>query len=287
MVCCNRIINIQFPNRLTERLGALGIPDFFPWPQSYKQYAFVDSKVSPSVEYAYQALGLDEERTSYRPTVWEQPDGQTLPRLLKQCWFPGVHTNIGGGYPDTEVADMTLAWMLSQLNPLLDFYSGYIKWQRELNLAFYKAVPEPARPWACGKIVNSSAGLRSLLGRHARTPGQYTATDSTSGAVTKRPLQNTNERVHPSVRLRVVQGGRGPNDKGKYDPAGLSRASGWKVEKDLKAGEEGTGYQWVLESVEDDEIVLQEERLIDVELALLATTPAAYKELEGTKSVAK
>lgn len=243
----------------------------------------MDSKVSPQVEYAFQALGLDEERKSYRPTVWEQPDGQALPRVLRQCWFPGVHTNLGGGYADTEVADITLAWMMAQLNPYLDFYHGYVKWQRDLNVAYYKSVPEPVRPWACGKIVNSSAGIRAVLGKLTRTPGQYTATNSVSGVVTERPLRNTNERIHPSVRLRMAQGGLGADDKGSYDPAALSRKKGWKLEKVKTAGVKSTGYQWVLESVHEDEVVLQEEQPEDTELQLLATTPDAYETIEGSR----
>lgn len=36
---------------------------------------------------------------------------------LRQVWFPGVHSNIGGGYSDQELANLTLAWMMSQVRP--------------------------------------------------------------------------------------------------------------------------------------------------------------------------
>jgi hypothetical protein len=29
---------------------------------------------------------------------------------LRQVWFPGSHSNVGGGYEDQEIADITLAW---------------------------------------------------------------------------------------------------------------------------------------------------------------------------------
>jgi uncharacterized protein (DUF2235 family) len=51
------------------------------------------------IEYAFQALGLDEHRSSFSPTLWwldpnatwvHQPDGRTIKPELIQCWFPGT-----------------------------------------------------------------------------------------------------------------------------------------------------------------------------------------------------
>jgi hypothetical protein len=61
--------------------------------------------------------------------------------VLKQTWFPGVHSNIGGGMDDQQLSDITLAWMLSQLDGMLDFDQDYVfgQWeatrrkQEELN----------------------------------------------------------------------------------------------------------------------------------------------------------
>jgi len=42
---------------------------------------------------------------------------------LEQIWFPGVHSDVGGGYPDHGLADATLLWMLGRLraHSLLSF----------------------------------------------------------------------------------------------------------------------------------------------------------------------
>lgn len=74
--------------------GSLGIPHIGILPQRPTEYAFVDTSVSPNVEYAFHALALDEHRKPFSPTIWEKPEGQELPKLLKQCWFPGVHSNV-------------------------------------------------------------------------------------------------------------------------------------------------------------------------------------------------
>jgi hypothetical protein len=84
-------------------------------------WRFFNTQVSSKVENAFQALALDEPRGSFRPAIWERPPQkkgfQTAPVTnLKQVWFPGTHSNIGGGWYDQQVADITLAWMCDQLS---------------------------------------------------------------------------------------------------------------------------------------------------------------------------
>lgn len=79
-----------------ETVGALGMPMIALFPQpAAKKFAFVDTRVEDHIEYAFHALGLDEKRRSYSPTVWFKPPEQEFPRVLKQTWFPGVHSDIG------------------------------------------------------------------------------------------------------------------------------------------------------------------------------------------------
>ena len=42
-------------------------------------------------------------------------------QVLEQVWFPGVHSNVGGGYPKHGVSDTPFLWMLSKLEGLLGF----------------------------------------------------------------------------------------------------------------------------------------------------------------------
>jgi hypothetical protein len=37
--------------------------------------SFYDTKLSNSIEYAFQALALDERRSAFSPAVWEKPPG--------------------------------------------------------------------------------------------------------------------------------------------------------------------------------------------------------------------
>ena len=56
---------------------------------------------------------------------------------FKQCWFPGAHSNIGGGYEDTGMEDITLAWMMDNLSGMLDFDPGYIEKMFNKNHKYY------------------------------------------------------------------------------------------------------------------------------------------------------
>jgi hypothetical protein len=50
-----------------------------------------------------------------------------------QVWFPGVHSNIGGGNDDQGLADITLAWMMSQLKSMITFDHSFLEFQYGLT----------------------------------------------------------------------------------------------------------------------------------------------------------
>jgi uncharacterized protein (DUF2235 family) len=74
---------------------------------------------------ACQALSLDEERTTFHPELWDEkivPPSEFDPskerhiadEQISQVWFAGVHSNVGGGYPDDALAYIPLVWMLNE-----------------------------------------------------------------------------------------------------------------------------------------------------------------------------
>jgi uncharacterized protein (DUF2235 family) len=72
----------------------------------------------PGVEIGRHAIAIDERRAFFRSHVWHPPlDGRPRgPKDLKQVWFPGVHCDVGGGYPEQEsgLAKVALKWMLDE-----------------------------------------------------------------------------------------------------------------------------------------------------------------------------
>lgn len=74
---------------------------------------------NPSIEIGRHAIAIDERRAFFRNHLWRSPADVNQPRGpkdLKQVWFPGVHCDVGGGYPESEsgLSKITLEWMLDE-----------------------------------------------------------------------------------------------------------------------------------------------------------------------------
>jgi hypothetical protein len=88
-----------------DTVGALGAPGL-----TRKRYQFHNVDLTNQVQFARQALAIDERRLTFTPCLWEKKDNTTTD--IKQVWFEGVHSDIGGGYKDSAPADLTLRWMV-------------------------------------------------------------------------------------------------------------------------------------------------------------------------------
>jgi uncharacterized protein (DUF2235 family) len=98
-----------------DTVGSLGIPSVFGLSDPLL-YGFLDTSLHPNVVNAYQALAIDEHRLQFPPTLWTSAPapGQTI----EQVWFAGVHSDVGGSYPETSLSDITLSWMMAKAKAL-------------------------------------------------------------------------------------------------------------------------------------------------------------------------
>ena len=94
-----------------ETVGALGIPSLLGGVAPLL-YGFLDTSLNAKVVHAYHAVAIDERRVSFPPTLWTSAPaaGQTL----EQVWFTGVHCDVGGGYPECDLSNITLGWMMGK-----------------------------------------------------------------------------------------------------------------------------------------------------------------------------
>lgn len=96
--------------------------DNFIYPLS-----MTDQRLSTEVEIARHALSIDDERDAFHPLLWDEydwrrkgphPDDPTkqadFESRMQQVWFAGVHSDVGGGYPDESLSYVSLAWMMSE-----------------------------------------------------------------------------------------------------------------------------------------------------------------------------
>jgi len=70
--------------------------------------------MNPDVEVGRHAISIDERRCAFRQNLWKV--NAAHPQNIKQIWFAGVHSDIGGGYAEAEsgLAKITLEWMLAE-----------------------------------------------------------------------------------------------------------------------------------------------------------------------------
>jgi len=73
-----------------------------------QQGLFTDLNVSGLVKTARHAVSIDEDRAAFSPNLMNYRNG------IKEVWFKGNHADIGGGYAERGLADISLQWMISE-----------------------------------------------------------------------------------------------------------------------------------------------------------------------------
>ena len=103
-----------------DTVGSLGIPTTGPIGRLSRHFfGFHDMKLSSWVENAFHAVAIDEMRKPFSPTLWELrnedlAESRSVGQHIEQVWFAGVHSNVGGGYPDAGLSDLALRWILDR-----------------------------------------------------------------------------------------------------------------------------------------------------------------------------
>ncbi len=96
-----------------DTVGAMGIPISFLGLFGDKD-EFYDTKIGPNIECARHALAIDEQRSDFEPTVWVPQQDMDI----RQVWFAGAHSDVGGGYQRDKdgslLADHPLGWMMKE-----------------------------------------------------------------------------------------------------------------------------------------------------------------------------
>ncbi|KUI64818.1 hypothetical protein VM1G_00297 [Cytospora mali] len=116
-----------------DTVGSLGVPSV-AWMQKLglghttSELRFYDTTLSDRIENAFHALALDEPRPPFSPSIWERGAANRGMTNLRQVWFPGSHSNVGGGWPDQGIANVTMAWMMDQLTTVgVEFDAGSLR----------------------------------------------------------------------------------------------------------------------------------------------------------------
>jgi uncharacterized protein (DUF2235 family) len=154
-----RSVPIKFVG-LFDTVEAYGVPleefrraiDLAIWPISFR-----NKKLSETVICARHALSLDDERTAFHPLRIDRKTEKDRARI-KEVWFAGVHSDVGGGYPEDDLAIVALNWMTEEIGNDLRFIEDA-----------QKLIAEKASPYA--SMHDSRSGLAVAYRYCPRTVG--------------------------------------------------------------------------------------------------------------------
>lgn len=193
-----------------DTVGSLGIPygPLRSWNE--KTYEFHDTDLSEVVAHAYHALAIDERRRPFQPTLWTRPKGRgawkgAKKQVLEQVWFAGCHSNVGGGYKDCGLSDISFLWMAAKAASAADEETD-----RPLAFDTDYLGRKIDRGW--GALINSSTGQWKVLPASVRA------------VLTPEPEgKETCQRIHQSVVLRFQSKKAGDFEPFPYQPANAQK----------------------------------------------------------------
>ena len=183
-----------------DTVGSLGIPTTGPIGMlSRRFFGFHDMKLSSWVENAFHAVAIDEVRKPFTPTLWELRDedlaeSRVSGQHVEQVWFAGVHSNVGGGYPNADLSDIALRWMMDRAQ------------RCGLGLA----------PEAAAYVGNPLGELRDSMSFYYRPFGRYERP-----VLVSRPGVHTFEALSPGA-LERRRAFRPPKFSPAYEPRNLA-----------------------------------------------------------------
>lgn len=142
------LLNIKFIG-VWDTVGALGVPSpgLSILNNDFLELGFHDLKLSIFVQNAFHALAIDERRKIFNAALWESSKNNGKPgfpaQRIEQVWFPGVHSNIGGGYLKDKLCNTTLLWMIDRaIECGLEFDNKKVIEEVARNLDFQYAAEE-------------------------------------------------------------------------------------------------------------------------------------------------
>ncbi|KAK0551988.1 hypothetical protein OC846_003072 [Tilletia horrida] len=186
-----------------DTVGSLGIPGNYMTPAVQKLFSFFDPGLGANVRNAFHALSLTEERQDFSPTLFFQDPKEIRdewPRqVLRQMWFGGEHSDVGGGWIDHGASDVSLAWMIGQV---MDTYEKPLL---NIDLDVIRSLQDRREEWGKQKDHDSRSKLE-LKGIRQVNHKYTDNTDVTTWANNCR-VGYRHERLHHSLVT-----------SGKYDP---------------------------------------------------------------------
>ena len=209
-----------------DTVGALGVPGDVFRSLTRNRFGFHDTQPSHIIDNAFHAVAIDEKRGAFVPTLWTLPPEDrtdTGQDRIEQVWFPGVHSDVGGGYAGPKpLSDIPLLWMADRASECglgIDF--GMLPSREGLDpLA---PLHESRKMLSYSALDFARPTLRAIFGldfAHAFNEKVYRPRDEQG-----RLLTTVGERLHHSALARFFRNAPGATGEVEYKPENLVPAA--------------------------------------------------------------
>lgn len=151
---------------LWDTVEALGVPDWYSRILNKTGISLFKVDIDEpnprygdqlcNVENAFHAVSLDDNREwIFTPLLLtrkhllaactrEELKGFKPAAVLREVWFSGAHSNVGGGYSDSELSGVSLNWMIREL---ADAKTGLLKPDTKVREDVYGSSHDPEARW--------------------------------------------------------------------------------------------------------------------------------------------
>ncbi|MEA9396706.1 DUF2235 domain-containing protein [Lelliottia amnigena] len=119
-----------------EFLGLWDTVGSLAFQESFNKFHQTSPK---GVKHVRHALALDEVRPHFSPMYWNNLN--EYGQVVKEVWFCGVHSNIGGGYQTAGLSNISYIWMIRELAEATGF-TGRLETVEEYPEEAYKPAGE-------------------------------------------------------------------------------------------------------------------------------------------------
>jgi T6SS, Phospholipase effector Tle1-like, catalytic domain/PilZ domain len=200
-----------------DTVGALGAPTPLLGKISKKYWVgFHNAALSGLIENAYQALAIDERRQPFAPAIWDRRTGQ---KNLQQVWFAGVHSNIGGGYPDSGLSDIAFLWMINRAmehglvfdsrylndnSKVAPQVTGQLKNSFSLGYKLLQALRVPPHPRPIGRFMDMGETVHASVLKRLLTPHLDYRPENILGKTEDPGTLLDNEAPHSVIRINEL-----------------------------------------------------------------------------------
>lgn len=92
-----------------DTVASIGIANLDDETKPISDVVFENGTISKNIKKALHLLSLDEQRVAFQPTLMNSE------KRVKEIWFSGCHSDIGGGYLYDGLSDVTLDYMINEI----------------------------------------------------------------------------------------------------------------------------------------------------------------------------